>query len=175
MDRKGIAPLVIVAIVVVAAAVVSVGAYVALSGGSPGTTTTSVNIADATSLSFKVDATVEGMETTGQFWVKGLGTSAIKMRMDMSVAGQDVVIVIDGATEEAWASAAGQWMDVSAEFQQYWDQFETAFEQYKDQLAGWNGTVGGEYTYTDPASGAVIRIYEIQVNPALNDSIFQHG
>jgi len=171
MDQKGIAPLVIVAVVVVAVAVVSVGAYVAMSGGSgTNTTTTSVNIADATSLSFKLDATLQGVSTTGTFMAKGLGSSNVKMRIEMTAAGQDMIIIIDGAERKAWAYGDGQWMDMTSTFDQYWEQWDQAFEGYKSQLGGWTG---GDFTTTEPSTGMVMRIYDVEVNPNLPDSLFQ--
>jgi len=174
MDHKGIAPLVIVAIVVVAAAVVSVGAYVALSGGSSGTTTTSASIEDAASLSMKMDMTVEDTLTTMDFKVKGIGTSDLMMRVDLTLMGQNMVLVINESERSAWAFTGGIWMDMSSEFDQYWEQMDQAFEQAKDQLRGWTGEFGGTYTYTEPSTGATVRIYDIQINPNLDDSLFQH-
>ncbi len=171
MDRKGIAPLVIVAVAVVAVAVVGVGAYVALSGGTgTSTTTTSASVADATSLRFKIEMTYQGISAAGTFMIKGIGSSDVKMRVDLTAAGEDAIIVIDGAQRTAWAYQGGQWMDASSEFEQYWEQWDQTFELAKNQLGD---LTGGDYTFT--TSSMAFRIYDVEVNPSLADSLFQHG
>jgi hypothetical protein len=69
-------------------------------------------------------------------------------------------------------------MDYSDDFASYWSGENsgyigyTAFDSYVTELsANWSGS--GVYDYTD--SGNAIHIYDIIVNPAPADSLFEHG
>jgi hypothetical protein len=42
---------------------------------------------------------------------------------------------------------------------------------HMDALANWSGT--GDYTYTDSV-GTSYKIYNVVINPTLDDSLFQH-
>jgi len=172
MDKRGIAAIGIAIIVIVAIAVVGIG-YVVTRGAAPGTPsgTPGTDVETATSLSFNADTTVSGMEYTMTFKVKNIGSPNTKFRIDGTVAGQEFKLIMDAGEEKAWMwmSATG-WQDVSAVMQTYLEQYQTEFEAYRTELSGWTG---GDYTYTDPATGASVRIYNIEVNPTLPDSLFQ--
>jgi parallel beta-helix repeat protein len=169
MDQRGIAPLVIVAIVVVVAVVVGVGIYATTRGGGGG------NIAGATSLRFNLDITAQGESTTGTVMVKNIGTNNMMLRMEVTYNLENYIWIMNEPQQKVWVYGVygyDQWTDLSADFSTYWSEFNQSFENYQTQLGGWTGS--GEYTYTDPTSGATERFYNIEVNPELADSLFVH-
>lgn len=183
MNKKGIS-WVIIGIVIVAVVVVGVVVYWVMTsgGGGGGTTPTpspSPNVAGATSLGFKVNATIGGVSEEYAFTAKNLGTSEIMLRVDeVDAQGNAFVYVFNQTAQTAWASVSGQWNDVSSEFASYWDGANsavigyTAFEGYKTQLAtNWAGS--GDYDYT--SGGDTFLIFDIVLNPTVEDSLFQHG
>jgi len=179
MNKKGIS-LVLVGIVVVAVVVVGVVAYwLMTSGGEEEAEEETPDIAGATSLGFKINATISGANELYAFTAKNLGTSEIMLRVDQTdVEGTEFVYVFNQTAQTVWASIAGEWMDVSTEFASYWDGANsaiigyTAFEGYKTQLAtNWSGS--GDYDYTSGED--TFHIFDIIVNPSVEDSLFQHG
>lgn len=130
-------------------------------------------IAGATSLSYTVDATVEGAGTTTMTCkMKDIGSSSMKILIEGTAMGQDFTYIINGALREMWICSDGQWVDMSEMFESQWDQWTGTLEGYEAQLSGWTG--GEDWTYTDPATGTSVRIYNIEVNPILDDSLFVH-
>ena len=113
------------------------------------------------------------------FTAKNLTTSEIMLRVDETDAqGTSFVYLYDQADEMAWLSYAGDWTDVSADFDSYWSGANsgyigyTAFDGYMTELeANWSGSGDHDYTAGDEA----IRVYDIVINPAPADSIFEHG
>ena len=182
MNKKGVS-WVIIAVVIVAVVIIGGVAYWALTNNGTGeptptptpTPTASNNIETATSLGFKVDA----YDETYAFTVKNLGTSNIMLRTDETDAqGTAFVYLMNQAEETAWASIAGEWMDVSTDFNAYWSGDYstligyTALDGYMTELAAnWSGT--GDYDYT--SGDDAIHIYDIIVNPEPADSLFEHG
>jgi hypothetical protein len=163
MNQNGIAPLIIVARVAVVAVAAGVGIYAVTRGGSGG------DVADASSMRFKVDATVENMAGTYKLSAKNIGLSNMMMRIEGTFSGQNIVYIINGAQQKIWAYAGGVWTDLSTSYSEYWSTWNQTFTGFKTQLAGWTG---GDWTYT--VSGMTFRIYDIEVNPSLSDSLFVH-
>jgi hypothetical protein len=168
-ETKGIAPLIIAVVVVVVVAVAGVGAYVLVSrgggtggggGGGGG------DIGSATSLKFDVSSTTGGVSSSMTFYVKGIGSDAVKMRVEGTAAGQEFKLIINGEQEKVWMYIAGQWMDFSSSYSDYWEQWNSAFSGYKESLSGW----AGSGTWTSP--DGTVTISNIQVNPTLEDSLF---
>jgi hypothetical protein len=162
MNQKGIAPIVIV-VVVVAVIGVAGGAVLLTRGGGTGT---AGSVASASSLQFSIDATVQGQSVTSTVYMKNIGTSNLKIRSDSTVMGQQIKMIIDTGADKiySWTSVTG-WVEIP-----YSASYEQQFTGYTGQISG---LTGGEFTYTDPTSGATIRMYNIQVNPTLADSLFQ--
>ena len=152
-------------IVIVAIAAVGIG-YIVTRGAAP-----SGDIETATSLSFKVDTTVMGTEYTMTFKGKDIQSTNTKFRIDGTAAGEEFKLIIYTGEENAWMwmSATG-WRDISATMQPYLEQYQTQFDAYKEELSDWTG---GDYTYTDPTTGATVRIYDVVLNPDLPDTLFQ--
>lgn len=166
MDKKRrISPIIIAIIVIVAIAAVGIG-YILTRGAAP-----SGDIETATSLSFKVDTTVMGTEYPMTFKAKDIQSTNTKFRIDGTAAGEEYKLIIYTGEENAWMwmSATG-WQDVSATMQPYLEQYQTQFDAYKEELSDWTG---GDYTYTDPTTGATVRIYDVVINPDLPDTLFQ--
>jgi len=193
MNQKGISKVVLVVIVVVVLAVVGVAAYWAMgNGGGDGGVNggvvdtegdgvvdtegdgggTTVDVAGASSLQFKVSVTPAGIDSEEYtYMIKNAGTSSLMIRVEMeSPSGDNMAYIINGAEQKAWVYSEGEWMDLSTEFQTYWNTWNSAWEGYRTNLVDWAGV--GDWTYTSPNEDA-IRIYDITVNPSLADSLFQ--
>ena len=171
MNQKGIAPLAIVAIIVVAAVVVGVGVLLATRGeGVPGEGEgegEGEGIAGASSLDYKCDLTSPTGTLTYRFRARNIGTANMDIRVDMA----DIVYILSGSQREGWVYVAGQWMsfsDMGYNFDEQWNQYVGSLEQYTGYLSGWTG---GEWSGT--FGGITYRIYDIQVNPSLPDSLFR--
>lgn len=163
--RRKISPIIIAIIVIVAIAAVGIG-YIVTRGAAP-----SGDIETATSLSFKVDMTILGTESTMIFKAKDIESPNTKFRIDGTIAGEEFKLIIYTGEEKAWMwmSLTG-WQDISATMQPYLEQYQTQFDAYKEELSDWTG---GDYTYTDPTTGATVRIYDVVINPDLPDTLFQ--
>jgi hypothetical protein len=178
MNKKGIS-WVVIGIVIVAVVVVGVVVYWAMTSGGGEGGGGAPDVAGATSLGFKVNATIGGVNEEYAFTAKNLGTSEVMLRVDeIDAQGNAFVYVFNQTAQTVWASVSGQWNNVSSEFASYWDGANsaiigyTAFEGYKTQLAtNWSGS--GDYDYT--SGGDTFHIFDIIVNPTLEDSLFQHG
>ena len=175
MNKKGISTLVIVAIVVIIIVVAGIAAYVLYSGGggepeATPTPTSSSPVEGATSMRFDVNATVEGAMEIDHFTAKNLGTSNVLLRVDQTDAqGTNFIYLMNETAQTAWANFGGEWTDDSANFDAYyWSSpliGKVALDNYMAALADWSGT--GDYT------GDSYVIYNIVVNPTLEDSVFQ--
>jgi hypothetical protein len=185
MNKKGVS-WVIIAVVIIAVVVVGGVAYWALTstgdnnGGNGGNGGEDVYTAEnATSLSFKVNATIAGTNELDAFSVKNLGTSEIMLRVDaIDAEGESFIYLFDQSAETLWIEYAGTWMDQSTDFTAYWSGDNsgiigyTAFSCYQDELAAnWSGS--GDHDYTDGDN--TFHIYDIAINPSLEDSLFEHG
>ena len=178
MNKKAVS-WVIIGIVIIAVVVVGVVAYWALtSTGGEGEEEEKPDVAGATSIGFKVDATVGGVSEVYAFTAINLGTSDIQLRTDETDAqGTQFIYVINQTAQTVWASIAGDWVDVSSDFTSYWDgEYGTlvghaALDSYMTALADWTGT--GDYQYTSGDDS--YRIYDIILNPTVEDSLFEHG
>ena len=170
LNKKSIYIVVAVLVVVL---VIAVAAYVFLyqPGGSttnptPTPTPAPVAVADAASVQFAVDVTSDGATNTVQYFARGLQGSDIDMRVEIDAGDAGTLVYIfNGAAHQAWANDTGTWTDVSSAFATNWDQWYPGFEGYIDNLAHWTT---GEFTSED----GTVRIYEIVVNPTLDDALF---
>jgi hypothetical protein len=182
MNKKGVS-WVLIGIVIVAVVVVGVVVYWAMTsgGGGGGTTPTpspSPNVAGATSLGIKVNATINGVSEEYAFTAKNLGTSDILLRVDeIDAQGNTFVYVYNQTAQTLWIQYGGAWTDSSADFALYWNGANsevighTALGTYMTNLANWTGS--GDYSYT--SNGNSYLIFDIDVNPTVQDSLFQHG
>jgi len=177
MNKKGIS-WVIIAIVIIAVVVVGGVAYWAMTstgdgnGGNGGNGGEDVYTAqNATSLEFKVSAAIGGMDESYAFMAKNLGTSEVMLRVEQVSGGEEFVYIMNQAQKTAWAYYAGEWTEVTGQFSTYWDDlWAPALEEYQTQLADWEGTEDWEYN----VGGDSYRVYDIVLNPTLEDSLFMH-
>jgi len=102
MNQKGIAPLIIVAIVVVAAvAVVGVVLVATRGGGGAGGGGGGCGgggeggAGTATSLQFTVDVTTGEEISTMIFKAKDIGSNNMKIRVEGTMAGQEIIYIIN--------------------------------------------------------------------------------
>jgi hypothetical protein len=160
----------LVAMVVIIVVVVgSAGGYMLMNSGGGNT----VKVADATSLQYDVDVTYQGTTTLSKFAGKNLGTSDVMLRIDLSGDNQaNYTTVIKGGDQTAWRSTNGNWTDVSTTYNTIWEiGCGNQWNNNVDALANWSGT--GDCTYTDSV-GTSYKIYNVVINPTLDDSLFQH-
>jgi hypothetical protein len=185
LNKKGISTLLIVAIVVIAVIIAGIAVYVLYSGGgeeggSPGPSPTpSPDVEGASSLAFKVNGTIGGANELYAFTAKNLGTSDILMRTDeFDADGNAFTYQFNQTAQTVWAAYNGEWSDVSTEWTSYWDGANsgiigyTAFEGYMTELAtNWSGS--GDYDYTSGED--TFHIYDIVINPSIDDALFAYG
>lgn len=161
MNQKTLA-IAVIAIVVVA--VIAVGAYWALQAHEKPT-----GIEGATSLTFSLDITGGEKEGTYTYMAKNIGTSDMMIRVEIPLGGIEVVYIVNGAQQKAWANEGSGWVDLSDTFSDQWDVWDETWHGYTDKLSTWTA---GDWTYTD-TDGSTVKIYDITVNPSLEDSLFE--
>ncbi|KON31842.1 hypothetical protein AC478_02060 [miscellaneous Crenarchaeota group-1 archaeon SG8-32-3] len=172
MDQKTIA---IVVIAVVIVAVIGGAAYWMLGTGTtepePTPTPTPVGIEGASSLEFVVSATEGESAGTAKYYAKNIGTDDMMIRIEFVMDPENLIYIVNGATEESWGYEGGAWVDYSDTYADQWAMWEPVYQAYVDQLSTWTS---GDWTYTD-SGGATVTISYITVNPTLEDSFFEGG
>jgi hypothetical protein len=155
------------------------GATPTPTGTATPTPTQTNPVAGASSMKFSVSYTSGNASHPLLFGytysAKNIGTSNMMMRIEgvFSEDGETMIYIVNGALQQAWMYSDGEWMDLSSAFTSQWSNWNSTWQGYESSLAGWAGS--GEYTYTYPTTGDTLRIYDIQVNPALADSLFTHS
>ena len=110
----------------------------------------------------------------GTIYMENIWTPNLKVRDERTTTGQDVITIINGETQEVWIYSEGTWTDMSSMFNSYWSEYELLAHTYT--IVAVSGLTGsGDYTFTDPTSGATVTLSNIQINPSLDDSLFTHG
>jgi hypothetical protein len=171
MDQKTIA---IVVIAVVIVAVIGAAAYYMWGTGTTEpepTPTPTPGIGEATSLEFVVSATEGESAGTAKYYAKNIGADDMMIRIEFVMDPENLIYIVNGATEEAWGYEGGAWVDYSDTFADQWAMWETTYQAYVDQLSTWTS---GDWSYTD-SGGATVTISYITVNPTLEDSFFDGG
>jgi hypothetical protein len=174
-SRKTLIAVIVIAIIAIAA--VAAGVYLATQsgggggggggGGSGGGGTTGVT--GASSLQFTVDVTGGSSQGTYKYMAKNIGTSNMMIRIEITSSSGNLVYIVNGAQQKAWAYQNNEWADLSSTFSDQWSAWNSTWTGYKEDLVSWTGT--GDWTYSAP-DGSTIRIHEISVNPSLADSLF---
>jgi hypothetical protein len=93
------------------------------------------------------------------------------MRIEFTDEDEQTIYIFNGAQEKAWTYAGGEWVDISSYYAAQYDIWNNLWVGYTDGLAAWAGT--GDYSYTQ--EGSTVRIYDVSVNPALDDALFVHS
>ena len=124
------------------------------------------------SLKFSVSVTENGaVKGAYTFWGKNVGEDNFAMRIEYEDENGDGIFIFNAGTKQAWTYSNGEWTDISSYFDMQYDLWKNTWAGYVNGLAAWAGT--GEYSYT--AGSSTFRIYDISVNPALEDSLFTHS
>jgi hypothetical protein len=168
MDQKTIA---IVVIAVVIVAVIGGAAYWMWGTGTEPepTPTPEPGVEEATSLQFVVSADEGESAGTTKYYAKNIGTDDMMIRIEFVMEPDNLIYIVNKATEEAWGYEGGAWVDYSDTFADQWAMWEAPYQTYVDQLSTWTS---GDWTYTD-SGGATVTISYIGVNPTLEDSFFE--
>ena len=163
MNQKTLA---IIIVAVIAVAVVAAAAYY-LMNNEEEIMEDIITVENATSLKFSVDETsAEDIQTTYIYSSKNMQTSDFMIRLE--IPGEyDLIEIINGVNQTAWESVAGEWTDLSDTFSDQALMWKVAMEGYTDNLSMWTE---GEHTYE--TDGTTVRIYDIMINPALEDTLF---
>jgi hypothetical protein len=183
-SKKALSTMLIVAIVIVIIVVAGVAAYWYMSQNptttpedttptsTPSPTATTSGVAGASSLKYSVSLTENGVvQGTYTYWGKNAGTGDFSMRIALTDSDGDTIYIFNGAQDKAWTYAGGEWVDISDYYAAQSDIWNNLWVGYTNSLAAWSGT--GDYSYTQ--DGSTVRIYDISVNPALEDALFTHS
>jgi hypothetical protein len=130
-------------------------------------------VATATSLKFQVSLTTNGaLQGTYTFLGKNSGSSSSMLRVDYTEGGgsDNTIYIFNGAQHKAWTYSGNEWVDISTYYDQQYTTWDNVWKGYIGNLAAWSGT--GGYSYTENSDN--VSIHDIQVNPTLADSLFEH-
>jgi hypothetical protein len=194
-QKKNKKTLLIVAIIVIVIVVAGIAAYVLSqnannpsnttptatpsaspsSSSSPTATTTptssSTGVSGASSLKYTVSLTENGVvQGTYTLQGKNSGTNNFMMRIDFTDSDGSTIFIFNGAQHKAWTYSGNEWTDISAYYDSQFQTWNSLWQGYNTNLAAWTGN--GDYSYT--SGGSTVRIYDISVNPTLDDSLFVH-
>lgn len=140
-----------------------------------------------------VDNGVPGVETATSMWfsvewtndetgaitymAKDIGTEDFKLRGDGWEEGLEMGVIINGELGQMWYLEEDDWIGIGIPVEhwgeywgEYWEGYVTMFNDYITGLHGWTH---GDWTYTDPEEGYSVRVYDIEVNPDLDDALFE--
>jgi hypothetical protein len=138
---------------------------------TPAPTTSTGNVATATSLKFSVSLTENGaVKGIYTFQGKNTDSSSPMIRIDFTEGEDNTIFIFNGAQDKAWTYSGNEWVDISAYYDQQYQVWDNLWKGYVSSLAAWTGA--GDHSYTQ--DGQTVRIYDIQVNPVLADSLFEH-
>jgi oligoendopeptidase F len=146
----------IIAIVVIAVAAVAVGVSTLSLGGG--------NNANVTSLKYiETVASSEAVSLTETISVKNIGSSNMIMLIETSLGKQ----VVDFGQEKVWIQTLGEWSEGTASgFNTLEEQWNQVWSRFQDQ--------GGNSDITFKIKSVSFTVTDIQVNPTLSDSLFEH-
>jgi hypothetical protein len=149
----------IIAIAVIAVAIV-VPVLLLFTGGNAA--------ANASTLTYKQTIAYEGGQDTWTVYVKNFNTPTPISRSEGTSGGEQIIAIEDDTTGQYWICYQGQWQDSSSMYnatlsRQSWDVL-------KAELRSWNGVGTIQFSFMDNN----VTISDIQVNPTLPDSLFQH-
>ena len=99
------------------------------------------------------------------YWVKNIGTTDLMIRVEIG----DIIYIVNGVNQTAWANETGEWMDLSDTFSVQLDMWSLTTDGYQDELSTWTE---GDWTYTDTTDGTEVKVYDIAVNPSIADTLF---
>ncbi|HII85510.1 TPA: hypothetical protein HA273_02820 [Candidatus Bathyarchaeota archaeon] len=161
---------ILVAVVAVVIVVAGVAWYVFYynPGGNGGDTIYTVG--NATRLKYDVALTdPDGVTGTYMFAGSNLDTADVMLRVDIEGDGATYSYIMFAGNQTSWANLDGTW--VESDFATDWTAWGNQWSAYVTELDNnWSGS--GSYNYTDSEGNSVV-ISDIQVQPDIDDSIFQ--
>jgi hypothetical protein len=169
INKKMMYALVAIAAIIVVLA--GAGAYMLVNNGKTAT------VADATKLQYSADVTYQGDITQFNWAATNVGATNMALHIDILHGEQgNYTYILNSGDNTAWMAVNGTWTNVSSDFTNQWNTWVGTGQRWTNDLnaltTNWNGT--GDCNYTDSARGVTIRIYNVAINPSLNDSLFQH-
>lgn len=159
----------IIAIVVIVVAVVA-GVLLLTGGGGGSINPNSISSAQSLKFTASLTGTSTSSDFSYTFYAKNIGTDNLMIRVEGTFSGYNAIYIVNGAQHKVWASTMGEWQDLSSDWESNWETWSGSLNDYRTNLGSWSGS--GEYTYN--YQGGTIRIYDIQINPTLSDSLFTH-
>ena len=131
-----------------------------------------LDVNNASSLKYTVTMTESGSRVfTYTLWGKNAGTSNFMMRIEYLDDDTHEIYIINGVLQKAWSFQNGEWQDDSAIYSTQLYVWNGLYQGYNSRLAAWNGN--SDYSYS--VGPDTWRIYDIAVNPTLEDSLFEHN
>ncbi|WNZ29211.1 MAG: hypothetical protein IAX21_11390 [Candidatus Bathyarchaeota archaeon] len=186
-------PLVALIVIILAVAVIS-GVYIVMNLGSgpdqptdatptpdqpTDATPTPDQPTDATnptlgvnSFQYKLSITLSGEPQSDMHYTysyKNVGTQNMMWRLDVTTEEGTSTTIVNGAQQKVWMIYDDEILDISYAFTEQWDSIMEDWQDVQGDFADWPGTQ--EWTYT--VDGTTARIYDVQTNPVLPDSLFE--
>ena len=130
------------------------------------------NVGAATSMRFSVEWT-NGHSEQWTYTAKDIGTEDFKLRWEGTSNGDEDGLIMNSELRRLWFLEDGQWVeeDVPDGFWElFTETYRIAFEAYMTALEDWTD---GDWSYTDPGTGGQVRIYDIEIDPDLSDTLFE--
>ena len=151
-----------VAIAVVVVVGVALAVYFGQSG-VPGVET-------ATSMVFSVEVT-NNETAVYTYTAEDIGTEHLKLRVEWWGEGFAHGVIINAELRQVWYLENDDWLDLPQEDQGHVvGMFLREFEMHRIELYEWRE---GDWTHMDPDFGYSFRIYDIEVDPGLEDALFE--
>jgi hypothetical protein len=190
MKQKGMATVIIAIIVVIAIAISGIGVYLVSKGGVENQAGggNGVLTPATTSLEFKLSLTSQFVDYTlgyhiGRYRIENIGYTNMKIRMDKlddysglfpAMFPRSAIVRTDENKAYAMYENSAGWVDVSES--PHWEKelISSIVSECLTRLSTWGGgEITFENKYLFSSSAVTWRVYDIQVNPSLSDSIFE--
>lgn len=128
------------------------------------------DVAGATSLRFRMELT--NGEIGDFVWAaKNIGTAEFKLRIDGWLYGFDIGYIVNGEIQQAWEFRDDQWTSIPPDiWDEVWDGFVTELDVVTSELSE---CTGDDCVYDDPVEEYRVRIYNVEVDPDLDDALFE--
>ena len=132
------------------------------------------DVATATSLRFGMEFMEgENGDVIGEvIWLaKNIGTDQFKLRIEGSVFGFRIGYIVNGELGRAWVSSDDGWGNMPPDnWSADWDDFVNRLDEVIREL---QECTQGDCSYFDPEDEQWVRIYDISINPDLDDALFE--
>ena len=127
------------------------------------------SVETATSMLFSVEVT-NNETAVYTYMAEDIGTHHLKLRVEWWGEGFKHGVILNGELGQASYLENDNWVELpQKEWDAVWHAFVTEFEMHRSELYEWRE---GDWTYTDPDFGYLFRIYDIEVDPELDDALF---